>query len=175
MKQRLPIIHLAILLFLALGAGAMYYQTEKKILSNNTLQKEVDQQAENVARLNELATSLPALSSETARYLRALPADESEVANFASTVEQKAREAGLLITFHFDDFPKNVSVSGQNILGLGTDIILEGTFQGLTVFLSRLSSLPYFFKVDKMTILQHETKTGIKASIDGSLMMSTVN
>lgn len=172
MKSKLPYLHIIILFLLLVGIGVLFYLTEKKIVEVNQLQIEVGRQSSNTSRLADLKEILPTLSEETKVYLRTLPSDEADVANVASTMEQIARSLGLIISFHFDDFTKQVDVSGQNIYGLGSEIVLEGSFQGLTVFLSRLSGLPYFFKIDKLTIVKHESKPGMKAVLNGFLMMN---
>ncbi len=173
MKTRLPLLQLAILSLLIFVLLGLFFTTENKIVQVNKLQLEASQQESNIQKLGVLSTTLPGLSSEIAGFLNTLPANEEDVANFAAALEQVARSAGLGITFHFDDFPKPIEVTGQNITGLGSDITLEGSFQGVTTFLTRLSNLQYFFKIDKLTIIKHETKPGVKAIVTGALMMNT--
>lgn len=172
MKLKLPIYHLTFLFILAIVAGWLFFQTEKNMSEVEKLQIEVNQQMVNVDKLAELKTQLPTFTREIGIYRKTLPSTEAEVADFAATVEQMARGLGLQITYHFDDFTELVEVSGQNIYGLGSEIVLEGSFQSLTDFMARLSGLPYFFKVDKLTISKQETKPGIKVSVDGFLMMN---
>lgn len=174
MKTKLPIIHIIILILLMVGAGILFYRTENNFKEANRLQVEVDREKTNVDKLEGLFVLLPTLTRETVVYLKTLPTNESEVSIYATMVETLAKESGLTIVNHFDDFPKTLDVSGKNILGLGMEITLEGTFQGLTEFFTRLSALPYYFKVDKIMILNHETKTGVKAVVNGSLMMNTL-
>lgn len=150
----------------------MFLQTRNKIVEANNLRREVVQQRENLEKLNLLSAVLPDLTTEMADYLKTLPLNEAEVADFAAFVEKTARDLSLVITFHFDDFPKPLNVSGQNIFGLGSDMVVEGSFSGLTTFLSNLSAARYFFKIDKLTVIKHESKIGVKASISGALMMN---
>lgn len=172
MKTKLPIIHIILLILLMVGVGVLFYQTENNFMEANRLQVEVDRQKTNVGKLEGLSVLLPTLTRETALYLRTLPTNESEVSVYATLVETLAKESGLTIVNHFDDFPKMLDVSGKNILGLGIEMTLEGTFQSLTKFFAHLTALPYYFKVDKIMILNQETKTGVKAVVDGSLMMN---
>lgn len=154
------------------GIAVMFYRLEKGFTETNRLQIEVDRQEVNIEKLLSLSNQLPTFSGETVTYLKTLPSTETDVANFASIVEQNARDSGLTISNHFDDFPKQVDVSGKNISGLGMEITVEGSFQSLTLFLTRLSSLPYYFKIDKVTILKHEINPGVKSVINGFLMMN---
>lgn len=172
MKTKLPAIQLVILCLLILVLLGLFFTTENKILQVNKLQLEVTQQESNIKKLDELSATLPGMSSEIAGFLNTLPANEEDVADFATTLEQVAKGAGITIAFHFDDFPKPVEVIGQNITGLGSEIALEGSFQGVTTFLTKLSNLQYFFKIDKLTIIKLETKPGVKAIITGALMMN---
>lgn len=172
MKTKLPLLHLFWLFLLTIGVVVFFFQTKFNIETAAKLQVEVNNQTANDKKLSDLAALMPTLSKETISYLKTLPTNEVEVANFATQVELIAKEQGLLIAFNFEDFPRQIEVSGKNAFGLGTEISLEGSFQNLTVFLTRISSLPYFFKIDKMTILKNETKLGVKAIIDGSLIMN---
>lgn len=172
MKLNLPLLHLSFLLIFLMSGGWLFFQTEKNMLEVEKLQSEVNQQEINISKLAELKTQLPNFNREIGIYKKTLPATEAEVADFAATVEQVARGLGLQITYHFDDFTESVEVAGQNIYGLGSEIVLEGSFQAFSDFMARLSSLPYFFKVDKLTVSKQESKAGIKVSIDGFLMMN---
>lgn len=174
MKPRSPFIHLFLLSLLLISAGVLFYQIDKNLSEVESLQIEVDQQMSNVSKLADLKTQLPLFSREVNIYRKTLPASEVEVADFAATVEKMARSLGLSIVYHFDDFTESVDVSGQNIYGLGSEIVLEGSFQSLTTFLESLSELPYFFKIDKLTVTKHETKPGVKVSINGFLMMNII-
>lgn len=147
-------------------------KTEKKIEEINTLLNEVNLQSENVNRLTMLESTLPTLAVETKTYLKTLPSTESEVATFAAILESMARQENLSIVFHFDDFVKPVEISSQKMNGLGIGIDLNGAFDSLTKFVDKLSSLPYFFKIDKMTITKNENKSGMKAVLNGFLMMN---
>ena len=173
MKTKLPMFHLIFLILLMVGAGFLFYRTENNIKATRKLQLEVSRQETNISKLGDLSVLLPTLTSETSTYLRTLPMSESDVAAYATLVETLAKDSDLTIANHFDDFPKARDVSGKNILGLGMEITLEGPFQGLTRFFARLTALPYYFKIDKITILNQETKTGVKAIVNGSLMMNT--
>ena len=117
---------------------------------------------------------MPELMSEVSGWLRTLPTNQEEVAFFAAIVEAAAKEQSVTVSFSFNDFPDTVLFMGKNFFGLGTDINLEGSFLGITNFVSSLSKLPYFFKIDKMTILQRETRQGVRASLSGVLMMNQV-
>lgn len=172
MKSQSPALHLVVTILLLLVLGGLFYVTERTILQVNMLEVEVNQQEANTERLQDLRSSLPGLTPQIENFLNTLPSNEQDVAEFAAVLEQEARSVGLVITFQFEDFPEPVDVSGQNIVGLGSEITLEGSFQGVTTFMSRLSALPYFFKVDKLTVLNHETKSGVKAIVAGSLMMN---
>ncbi|OGD73293.1 hypothetical protein A3K29_04135 [Candidatus Collierbacteria bacterium RIFOXYB2_FULL_46_14] len=156
---------------IALASGFYSVKTVRDLESVNKLKVEVVRQEANMIKLDDLSREMPRLSNEAVRYSNTLPADEYEVANFTAVVERFAKESGLTISNHFDDFPKQVDIAGKNMLGLGMEITLEGSFQGLTSFFSKLSSMQYFFKVDKITILKHEVKTGVKAIVNGSLIM----
>lgn len=173
MKTKLPIFHLLFLILLMVGVGVLFYRTEKNIKEANLLQVEVDRQKTNINKLEELTTVFPTLTREMSVYLKTLPTSEAEVAAYAAMVETLAKESGLTIANHFDDFPKTLDISGKNILGLGMEVTLEGSFQGLTKFFTGLTTLPYYFKVDKILILNRETKNGVKAVVNGALMMNT--
>ncbi|HCQ31193.1 TPA: hypothetical protein DIU27_02285 [Candidatus Collierbacteria bacterium] len=172
MKTKQPTLHIILLLIVSVAAGVLFVRTTKTINETSLLQGDVNRQKENVDKLRVLSSTLPGLSSEISTYLITLPANEEDVAVFAATIESVAKDSELTIVNNFDDFPKPVDVSGKNILGLGMEITLEGSFQGLTIFFSKLSDMPYFFKIDKITMLKRDTNTGIKAVVKGVLMMN---
>lgn len=172
METKPPYLHLLILFLILCLVGFLFLRTEKKIEEINLLLNEVNLQSENVNKLAVLASTLPTLSDETKVYLKTLPATESEVATFAAVLESMAREDNLSIVFHFDDFVKPVEVSSQKMNGLGIGVDLNGGFEPLTEFVKKLSSLPYFFKIDKMTITKNENRSGMKAVLNGYLMMN---
>lgn len=172
MKTRLPIWHLIFLITVVLVMAVMSFTTDKTMREVNSLRTEIERQENNNLKLVELANILPPLANETLVYQKTLPSNEAGVATFVSLMESLAKGIGMTVAFHFNDFPNQVDVSGKNIYGLGSEIALEGSFQSLTTFLARLSELPYFFKVDKMMILKHDTKPGVKVVITGYLMMN---
>ncbi len=172
MNTKQPILHLVFLMIVLSAVSYMFYRTEEGFVEVNKLLLEVSKQEVNIDKLTELNSALPNFSTEMSTYLKTLPTNESDVADFALLLEQNAKEVGLTISNHFDDFPKQVDVSGRNIPGLGMEITLEGSFQDLTRFFTRLSNLPYFFRTDKITILSRDTKLGVKAVINGFLMMN---
>ena len=172
MKTKSPIWHLFFLVIVLLAIGWLFFATDKIIREVNVLKVEIGRQENNNLKLGELSVLLPTLSAETLVYQKTLPANEEEVATFVALVESLAKDAGMTVLFHFDDFPGKIDVSGKKFYGLRSEITLEGSFQGLTTFLSRLSELPYFFKVDKMMLLTLENKPGLKAIITGYLMMN---
>lgn len=170
MKTKPPFIHLFILFVFIVGNLILFYLTDKKLLLRNKLTLEISQQTDNINRLNELETSLPTLAKEMQILSKTLPTTEVDIANFASAVERIARESGLISVFHFDDFAQSVAISKQNVPGLGIAIDLNGNFQGVIGFLSKLSRLLYFYKIDKITITKNENKPGIKAVLNGFLI-----
>ena len=170
-----PIVHLTILLIFVASCGWLFYLTEQKIKSGNLLQAQLNIFISNSSKLDNLADTLPALKIEASQWLKSLPTNETDVAIFASKLEQFAKIQGLTILIHFDDFPKLMDVSGTKIYGLSADISLDGTYQGTTRFLELLTKSREFFKIDKMTMTKKETKPGIGTLLNGVLMMNLEN
>jgi len=171
MKSKQPLIHLLLLFIIVLVSGLYSVKTVRDIESVNKLKQEVSRLEINIVKLADLSNEVPPLSDETLRYANTLPANENEVANFTGVVERFAQESDLTILNHFDDFPKQVDVIGKNMFGLGMEITLEGSFQGVNGFFSKLSTMQYFFKADKITLLKNEVNSGIKVIVNGSLIM----
>lgn len=158
-------------IFLA-AALFMFYLTQRQLSSLALTQAKVNNLTDNQVKLVDLESSLPTYSVLGISWLSTLPANEKDVASFASQIEGLARASNLTIVLSFDDFPGPVDVLGHYITGLGSEITLQGSFAGVTNFLSGLSGLPYFFKIDKMTLTKPETKIGVKAVFFGALMMN---
>lgn len=172
MKTKTPIFHLIILFLLLVFFVFIFIKLKEKILITNMLQSEVNVILDNQSRLDRLTKDLPLLKNEIGVWSKTLPRTEGDVAVFASTVEKAARDQGLVITLHFDDFPEVVGVLGLKVPGLGSDVVLEGSFAGVTKFISTLSELPYYFKIDKLIAIKSDLKHGVKVTLSGILMMS---
>lgn len=171
MKDQRPYIHLLILTLLLVLGGYLFFITQNQLKVTNRLQAEVDQLVSQQDKLLSLNVELPSLQPTIATWLASLPSTEDEVAVFAQEVERLAALHGQTVLIDFEDFPAPVDVGGRYIDGLGTDISLEGSFQGLTNFVTDLSRLQYFYKINRLTVTQHETRNGIKATLTGFLMM----
>jgi Tfp pilus assembly protein PilO len=157
---------------LLVGIVVLFVSTENKIKSVNKLLIEAEQHSTNLVKLDELRSTLPSMKGEITTYQKTLPSTESEVAVFAATLEKIAKESGMTIVFHMDDFTKIVEVSSQKINGLGIQLDLVGNFAGLVSFQTKLSELPFFFKIDKISVTKNENRPGLKAVFVGYLMMS---
>jgi len=173
MKQtKQPIIHLVIFaIFLAMGM-VMFYLTQEQLRLTGLALASADQLATSQTNLADLSVQLPVYTRQALIWQAALPANEKEVAGFAARIEQLARDNNLTIALTLDDFPGPVDVSGRYIAGVGTAINLEGGYADVTDFLFNLSRLPYFFKIDKLTLTKPDTGVGVKVIINGSLMMN---
>lgn len=171
-KNTLPGTHIIIFTVILGLALFMFYLTQAQLMSVGRAQARVDDLTDNQRKLEELKTSLPTYSVLGSNWQKTLPANEKDVAAFAAGIEQLAKAQNLTIAISFDDFPGPVDVFGHYITGLGVEITLGGNFAGISGFLTDLSGLPYFFKVDKMTLTKPETKVGVKAVINGALMMN---
>lgn len=171
-KNTLPIVQITILTIVLAAAILMFYLTQAKLLAVSRAQARVNDLTENQRKLEELKTSLPSFSGLAGSWRNILPANEKEVALFAGQIEQLAKTSNLTIALGLDDFPGPVDISGHYIAGLGVEVTLEGSFTGIINFLSGLNNLPYFFKIDKITLTKPETKVGVKAVINGALMMN---
>ncbi len=173
MKQTTqPTINLVVLFILTIAAGVLFYFTQQQQAKVRLLTAEVSQLENNRQKLDSLRQEVPSLSLETRSWLDALPRDETAIARFAAELERIAREQRLTIVLDFDDFPGPIDVSGKYIDGLGSQISLEGTFQGVTNFLGQLSAIPYYYKIDKITLTKPDSQPGVKAVINGAIMMS---
>lgn len=171
-KTKQPVIQLTVFAILLTATVVMFYFTQNQIRLASLVQAEVNQLSESRARLTELATLLPRYSLREKTWLSALPQNEKEVAAFAESLEQLAKANSLILTLGFDDFPGPVDVSGHYIAGVGAQISLEGSYAGISTFLANLANRPYYFKVDRMTLTKPDGRPGVKALIDGSLMMN---
>lgn len=174
MKTRTPIIHIILYLFLLGIAIALFWLTQNVLRDRNFRLAEIDSLVENRSKLTEVNAVLPQIESEEVIWRDYLPSSEEEVADFASSIEGLARNESMDVTLDFDDFLTQVDIAGKFVTGLGLSITLEGSYQGMTSFFGELNDLPYFFKTDKITILKHETRSGIKATVRGSLIMSKI-
>ncbi len=171
-KTKQPIIHLTVFAFFLIAAMAVFYFAQNQIRRASLAQTEVNQLTESRDRLTELARLLPEYSSREKNWLSTLPQNEKEVAAFAGSLEQLAKANGLILILAFDDFPGPVDVSGHYIAGVGVEITLTGSYAGAASFLANLAKLPYYFKVDKMTLTKPDSRPGAKTVINGSLMMN---
>ncbi|OGD72387.1 hypothetical protein A3A84_01960 [Candidatus Collierbacteria bacterium RIFCSPLOWO2_01_FULL_50_23] len=167
-----PVVHIIILGFFLAGALLLFYLTQRQLMLFSKTQARVDNLRNNQIKLDNLDSNLPTYSVLGNSWLRTLPANEKDVAAFATAVEGLAKAQNLTIALGFDDFPGPVDVLGHYIAGLGSEITLEGNYAGVTSFLAGLSNLPYFFKIDKMTVMKPETKVGVRAVFIGALMMN---
>lgn len=172
MNRKTPILHIIIFLLLLVTAGGLYVMTQNVMIKSNLKEAEIKSLTDNKGKLDALTASLPTLTSEESDWKKYLPANEEDVAAFASSIEDLAKAQSLDITLDFDDFPGQVDIGGKYVNGLGLSITLEGSYQGLTRFMAGLDGLPYFYKTDKITALKPETKVGVKTTIKGSLIMA---
>ena len=171
-NKKLPIIQAFVFLTLLIVAGLLYYLLQGQLRDTNLVQAEINYLTDNREKLSLLSENLPGVIDETNIWVEALPANEEDVAGFAALIESSAKEKGLTISLDFDDFPKPVDIGGKMVPGLGLVITLEGSLDGVRRFMAELSRSNYFYKTDKITILKHETKDGVKAAFSGSLMMN---
>jgi|CXWL01.1.fsa_nt_gi Tfp pilus assembly protein PilO len=171
-KTKQPIIHLIFFVIFLMTAMVVFYLTQNQIRKTSLARAELVQLTESRGRLTELATLLPSYGVLERNWLSTLPQNEKEVAAFAGSLEQLAKVNGLFLELSFDDFPGPVDVSGHYIAGVGAQITLIGNYAGVTNFLSSLTDLPYYFKVDKMTLTKPDNRPGLKAQFNGSLMMN---
>ena len=171
-KTKHPVIHLIVFVIFLAAAMVVFYYSQNEVRLASLAQAEVNQLSESRARLIELATLLPRYSSRAKSWLATLPQNEKEVAAFAGSLEQLAEANSLVLTLAFDDFPGPIDVSGHYIAGVGAEIALEGSYAGISIFLANLTDLPYYFKVDRMTLTKPDSRPGVKALINGSLMMN---
>lgn len=171
-KTKQPIIHLTFFVIFLAAAMLVFYLTQNQVRKASLARAELVQLTESRGRLNELTTLLPRYELLERNWLSTLPQNEKEVAAFAEGLEQLAKASGLILELSFDDFPGPVDVSGHYIAGVGAQITLVGSYAGVTSFLASLSDLPYYFKVDKMTLTKPDSRPGLKAQFNGSLMMN---
>lgn len=171
-KTKQPIIHLTVFVIFLTTVMTIFYLTQNQIRKTSLARAELAQLTESRGRLNELATLLPRYELLERNWLSTLPQNEKEVAAFAGSLEQLAKSNGLVLELSFDDFPGSVDVSGHYIAGVGAEITLVGSYAGMTNFLASLTDLPYYFKMDKMTLTKPDNRPGLKAQFDGSLMMN---
>ena len=174
MKSRTPVIHIVLFLLLLGVAVVLFWITQSLLRDRNFRLAEIDNLVENRARLDSANVLLSQIQADEAVWRGYLPSTEEDVAAFASSIERLTRVQTMDVTLDFDDFPAQVDIGGKFVTGLGLSITLEGSYQGLTNFFGELNKLSYFFKTDKITILKHETRNGIKATIRGSLIMSQI-
>lgn len=173
MKQnRFVSIYLIILILVSAAAGYLYFILQQKLTTLNSVRSELQMIQTNETRLEQLTSFIPVLSVESAAWAKTLPSSENDVAQFAALMEQFAKQQNLAVTIHFDDFPTTTSISGKQMTTLGTDITLEGSFQGISSFVTQLSDANYFYKIDKLTFTKQETKPGVKATLNGLLVMN---
>lgn len=171
-KTKQPIIHLTFFVIFLVAAMVVFYLTQNQIRKASLAMSELAQLTESRGRLNELTTLLPRYELLERSWLSTLPQNEKEVAAFAGSLEQLAKANGLVLELSFDDFPGPVDVSGHYIAGVGAEITIVGSYAGVTNFLANLTDLPYYFKVDKMTLTKPDSRPGLKAQLNGSLMMN---
>ena len=162
------LIGLAVLLAIA---GWLTNLAGEQLKSTNRVQAEVNNLSLGIDKLDSLASTVPAVRPEVVVWQLALPGTEEEVAAFAQQVEALAKANNQTVSLNFDDFPQTVEVGSKVVDGLGTDMLLEGSFQGLVGFINQLSGAPYFYKIDKLTVIKNESKSGVKATLNGTLVM----
>jgi Tfp pilus assembly protein PilO len=137
----------------------------------SALMDEVDLLQADNDRYFQLSSSYSNFSSINQNWLDFLPTNENEVALFAARVEDLARTHQLNIVLRFDDFPAPIATQGKTLYGINTDIILEGSYQGLIAFTSDLERIPYFYRLDKLILTQNDSGGGVDATLQGVLYM----
>lgn len=169
---QLPIINLVVLLLLLIVGGVAMFETIGQLKVTNLAQARVNSLNQGVDRLSSLTNALPEIKPTVDSWQEALPSDEQDVALFAANVESIADVNNMVVSLNFADFPVISVVSGQKFDGLSTDILLEGSYQGLIGFIRGMSAAPYFYKIDKLAINKNQSKSGLKVTINGTLMMN---
>lgn len=171
-NDRFPLTHILILIGVMLGSVCLFYLLFKGLVVTNKLKAEVALVSANQARLDKLILTMPTLSSEFESLKKTLPSSEEEVAQFAAYLELVAKEQDLVITINFNDFPKSSVISGKKMETLVTDVTLEGSYGGVTNFVKQISNSNYFYKIDKLSIARQEPRLGVKAVLNGLLIMN---
>lgn len=173
-KNSTPTIHVLFLILAIIVTGSVFFIAQRQISLDNRLQAEAELLRRNREKLGELANILPSFNADMKRWADTLPGNEAEVATFAAQIERLAGNQNLTFELNLDDFPGPVDVNGHYVDGLGAGITVDGAYQGVTNFLTNMSALPYYFKIEKLTITKNETKPGVKAIINGALMMDLI-
>ena len=170
MKPKLPkqpVFFLLGTVLLSLGLTIPSHQLLGQV---TRLQTEVNQLNSDLTKLQDSAFLVANFDPSFSDWQRSLPRTEEDVAVFAARLEELSREFDLEIEINFDDFPRLTTVDKLSLTSLGTTLTLTGRYQNLTSFLSNLSRLPYFYQINKLTILEGDP-SGIKATLTGALFM----
>ncbi len=160
------------LTILVIIVSYLYYQLHQQLIKNINLQGDVNQISINQAKLTDLTTTVPTLNSKVQDWKKTIPSSEREVAQFAALLEQFANDQKLNIDIHFEDFPATTKISEVDMSTLALTVILEGSFQGVTQFIHSISNSSYFFKIDKLSLTNLLIRPGVKATVNGLLIVN---
>lgn len=173
MKQsKQPYLQIGLFIFSLTVSMVLFYLAQRELVMTSRAGVVVDDLASSRIKLGQLRSILPSYVELSKEWSKSLPATEKDVATFAEEIELMAKSAGIVFSLSFDDFPGPVDVSGNYMAGLGAEITLEGSFAGITSFVNDLTDSVYFFKIDKLTMTKSEVKKGVRAILNGSLMMN---
>lgn len=169
---RQPYFQIGLFVLSLIVCMVAFYFASRELLRTNRARVVVDDLAASRTKLTQLRTILPIYVESSKEWSKSLPATEKDVAAFAEEIEQMAKSAGIKFNLSFDDFPGPVDVTGNYMAGLGAEITLEGSFAGIAGFVNKLTESVYFFKIDKITMTKSEVKNGVRAILNGALMMN---
>ncbi len=149
----------------------LWYLNTKELKTVTDLQQQINALQADEAKYNDDLTQYSSFQTLLTTWEQSLPKNETQVAVFASSVENLAKSQTLALTLDFEDFPGQVDIGGRYATGIGLEMNLQGSYQNLTAFIHKLNALPYFFKIDKLILTQEELKPGVKATLTGTLIM----
>jgi len=99
------------------------------------------------------------------------PTTEADIAALAAALESNAAGSGVLLVLNFDDFPERTPIAGSQLYGLNYTATVDGPYQAVTSWISRLETLPYFLVTNSTSVNLSAETTGVKAIIEGVIIM----
>ena len=150
------------------GVGMVLAMGQWQIWQQKRLK--VKQQADRVAKLQQLGAERLELNSRLEALQDFFPRSEEDVAAVAQKLEAGAVTSGVELNLTFDDFGEEVKMGGEKLQALGMTMQVTGSYQGILSWVRGVQQLPYLINFRELKI-GGEDNLKIKAEIKGELFL----
>jgi len=150
------------------GVGMVLAMGQWQIWQQKRLK--VKQQADRVAKLQQLGAERLELNSRLEALQDFFPRSEEDVAAVAQKLEAGAVTSGVELNLTFDDFGEEVKMGGEKLKALGMTMQVTGPYQGILKWVGGVQQLPYLINFKELK-MGGEENGEIKAEFKGELFL----